>query len=33
VGKDMHAPTERIRTDSIAAGAAQLQAVLAEILA
>jgi len=29
----MHAPTERIRTDSIAAGAAQLQAVLAEILA
>jgi tripeptide aminopeptidase len=32
VGEDMHAPTERIRADSIAAGAAQLQAVLAEIL-
>jgi hypothetical protein len=33
VGEDMHAPTERIRADSIAAGAAQLRAVLAEILA
>lgn len=32
VGEDMHAPTERIRADSIAAGAGQLQAVLAEIL-
>ena len=32
VGEDMHAPTERIRADSIAAGASQLQAVLAEIL-
>jgi acetylornithine deacetylase/succinyl-diaminopimelate desuccinylase-like protein len=31
-GEDMHAPTERIRADSIAAGAGQLQAVLAEIL-
>jgi hypothetical protein len=28
----MHAPTERIRADSIAGGASQLQAVLAEIL-
>ena len=28
----MHAPTERIRADSIATGAAQLRAVLAEIL-
>ena len=32
VGEDMHAPTERIRADSIAVGAGQLQAVLAEIL-
>ncbi|HSZ40330.1 MAG TPA: M20/M25/M40 family metallo-hydrolase [Trebonia sp.] len=32
VGENMHAPTERIRADSIAAGAGQLQAVLAEIL-
>ena len=32
VGEDMHAPTERIRADSIAAGAGQLHAVLAEIL-
>lgn len=32
VGEDMHAPTERIRADSIAGGAGQLQAVLAEIL-
>jgi acetylornithine deacetylase/succinyl-diaminopimelate desuccinylase-like protein len=32
VGEDMPAPTERIRADSIAAGASQLQAVLAEIL-
>src|SRR5690348_52566 len=32
VGEDMHAPTERIRADSTAAGASQLQAVLAEIL-
>ena len=32
VGEDMHAPTERIRADSIATGASQLQAVLAEIL-
>ena len=32
VGEDMHAPTERIRADSIAAGAGHLQAVLAEIL-
>jgi acetylornithine deacetylase/succinyl-diaminopimelate desuccinylase-like protein len=31
-GKDMHAPTERIRADSIAAGARQLRAVLREIL-
>ena len=29
-GEDMHAPTERIRADSIATGAAQLRAVLAE---
>jgi hypothetical protein len=28
----MHAPTERIRADSIATGAAQLRAVLAELL-
>jgi hypothetical protein len=28
----MHAPTERIRADSIAGGASQLRAVLAEIL-
>ena len=28
----MHAPTERIRADTIAAGAAQLRAVLAEVL-
>ena len=32
VGEDMHAPTERIRADSIVGGAGQLQAVLAEIL-
>ena len=32
VGEDMHAPTERIRADSIAGGASQLRAVLAEIL-
>jgi len=32
VGEDMHAPTERIRADSIAGGTSQLQAVLAEIL-
>ena len=31
--EDMHAPTERIRADSIATGAAQLRAVLAEVLA
>jgi hypothetical protein len=31
-GADMHAPGERIRADTIAAGAAQLRAVLAEIL-
>ena len=31
-GEDMHAPTERIRADSIATGAAQLRAVLAEVL-
>jgi putative aminopeptidase FrvX len=31
-GEDMHAPTERIRADSIAAGARQLRAVLREIL-
>ena len=31
-GEDMHAPTERIRADSIAAGARQLRAVLAEVL-
>jgi putative aminopeptidase FrvX len=31
-GEDMHAPTERIRADSIAAGARQLNAVLREIL-
>ena len=31
-GEDMHAPTERIRADSIATGAAQLRAVLAELL-
>jgi tripeptide aminopeptidase len=31
-GEDMHAPTERIRADSIAAGAGQLRAVLAEVL-
>ena len=29
----MHAPTEWIRADSIATGAAQLRAVLAEVLA
>jgi hypothetical protein len=29
----MHAPTERIRVGSIATGARQLRAVLAEILA
>lgn len=32
LGQDMHAPTERIRADSIATGAAQLRAVLAEVL-
>jgi acetylornithine deacetylase/succinyl-diaminopimelate desuccinylase-like protein len=32
VGEDMHAPTERIRADSIAAGVGQLRAVLTEIL-
>ena len=32
VGEDLHAPTERIRADSIAGGAGQLQALLAEIL-
>jgi acetylornithine deacetylase/succinyl-diaminopimelate desuccinylase-like protein len=32
-GENMHAPTERIRADSIATGAAQLRAVLAEVLA
>ena len=31
-GEDMHAPTERIRAGSIAAGAGQLRAVLAEVL-
>ena len=31
-GEDMHAPTERIRADTIAAGAEQLRAVLAEVL-
>jgi tripeptide aminopeptidase len=31
-GEDMHAPTERIRADSIATGAAQLRVVLAEVL-
>ncbi len=31
-GENMHAPTERIRADTIAAGAEQLRAVLAEIL-
>lgn len=31
-GEDMHAPTERIRVGSIAPGARQLRAVLAEIL-
>jgi hypothetical protein len=31
-GQDMHAPTERIRADSIATGAEQLRAVLAELL-
>jgi tripeptide aminopeptidase len=31
-GEDMHAPTERIRADSIATGARQLRAVLAEVL-
>ncbi|HEU5420127.1 MAG TPA: M20/M25/M40 family metallo-hydrolase [Streptosporangiaceae bacterium] len=31
-GENMHAPDERIRADSIAAGAGQLRAVLAEIL-
>ena len=31
-GEDMHAPTERIRADSIATGAAQLRVVLAELL-
>jgi tripeptide aminopeptidase len=32
-GEDMHAPTERIRADSIVTGARQLRAVLQEILA
>jgi hypothetical protein len=32
MGEDMHAPTERIRADSIAVGARQLRAVLAEPL-
>ena len=32
-GEDMHAPTERIRADTIATGAEQLRAVLAEVLA
>jgi acetylornithine deacetylase/succinyl-diaminopimelate desuccinylase-like protein len=31
-GEDMHAPTERIRVGTIAAGAGQLRAVLTEIL-
>jgi len=31
-GRDMHAPAERIRADSIVTGAEQLRAVLAEIL-
>ncbi|HET9968251.1 MAG TPA: hypothetical protein VFQ68_08425 [Streptosporangiaceae bacterium] len=31
-GEDLHAPTERIRADAIAGGAAQLRAVLAELL-
>jgi acetylornithine deacetylase/succinyl-diaminopimelate desuccinylase-like protein len=31
-GEDMHAPTERIRADSMITGAEQLRAVLAEIL-
>jgi acetylornithine deacetylase/succinyl-diaminopimelate desuccinylase-like protein len=31
-GENMHAPDERIRADTIAAGAAQLRAVLAEVL-
>jgi tripeptide aminopeptidase len=31
-GEDMHAPTERIRADTIGAGARQLSAVLREIL-
>ena len=31
-GEDMHAPTERIRADSIVTGARQLRAVLQEIL-
>ena len=31
-GEDMHAPTERIRADTIATGAEQLRAVLTEIL-
>ena len=31
-GEDMHAPTEQIRADSIAVGARQLRAVLAEVL-
>jgi acetylornithine deacetylase/succinyl-diaminopimelate desuccinylase-like protein len=31
-GQDMHAPTERIRADSIGTGAGQLRAVLAEIM-
>jgi hypothetical protein len=31
-GEDMHAPTMRIRADSIGTGAEQLRAVLAEVL-
>jgi len=31
-GENMHAPTERIRADTIASGAEQLRAVLAEVL-
>ncbi len=32
-GEDMHAPTERIRADSIGTGAGQLRAILTEVLA
>ena len=31
-GEDMHAPTERIRADSVVTGARQLRAVLHEVL-